>query len=61
MESIALWPLPPVIANVQAPDPPGVTINDDAPLAGEIVAIPLHEFDRPAAAVVAANEPLVFP
>ena len=27
------------------------------PLAGEIVAIPLHEFAAPAAAVVAANEP----
>ena len=40
IESVALWP-PPVIVNVQLPAATGVTEND-VPLAGEIVAIPLH-------------------
>ena len=39
--SVALCPPPPVIVNVQLPAATGVTEND-VPLAGEIVAMPVQ-------------------
>jgi len=48
--SVADCPAPPAIVNVQAPAAAGVTVND-APVAGAMVAMPLHEFCWPAAAV----------
>jgi hypothetical protein len=52
---VALWK--PAIVNVQLPAATGVTVNV-VPLDGEMVAIPLHEFGWPLAAVVAENEPV---
>jgi hypothetical protein len=40
---VVLCPLPPAMLNVQCPDATGVTVKA-VPVAGETVAIPLHEF-----------------
>ncbi len=55
--SVALS-VPSVTANVQCPLLCGVTVNVPVPLAGEMVAIPLHEFTAPVAAVVALKLPV---
>jgi hypothetical protein len=53
---LAYSPAPPAIVNVQTPAAAGVTVND-VPAAGAIVAIPLHEFCWPVAAVDALKVP----
>jgi hypothetical protein len=54
--TLAYSPAPPAIVNVQAPAATGVTAND-VPPAGAIVAMPLHEFCWPVAAVDALKMP----
>jgi hypothetical protein len=56
--SVAVWPLPPVTVKVHCPAPTGVTVKGPFTLlAGDTVAIPLHELGWPAAAVVTVKAP----
>jgi hypothetical protein len=50
--------VPSLAVNRQWPTATGVTLNVPLPLAGETVAIPLHEFVVPLAAVLTVNVPL---
>jgi hypothetical protein len=54
--SVAVCPVAPLKVNVQVPAATGDTVNE-LPLP-EIVAIPLHEFAWPVAAVDGVNAPL---
>ncbi len=55
--SVAVCPFPPVIVKMQWPAATGVTVKIAELVVGEIVAMPLHEFVCPAAAVEAVNVP----
>jgi hypothetical protein len=55
--SVTDW-VPSLTVKTQWPAATGVTLNVPLPLAGETVAIPLHEFVAPAAAVPAVNVPV---
>ena len=50
--------VPSLTVKTQWPAATGVTLNVPLPLAGETVAIPLHEFVVPLAAVLTVNVPL---
>jgi hypothetical protein len=55
--SVTDW-VPSLTVKTQWPAATGVTLNVPLPLAGETVAIPVHEFVVPAAAVLTVNVPV---
>jgi hypothetical protein len=55
--SVTDW-VPSLTVKTQWPAVTGVTLNVPLPLAGEMVAIPLHEFAAPLAAVLTVNVPV---
>jgi hypothetical protein len=55
--SVTDW-VPSLTVKTQWPAATGVTLNAPPPLAGETVAIPLHEFVAPLAAVLTVNVPV---